>query len=141
MSKDFYITIDQNLPLISCLCVTQYKVKQLKRAINCFNSQTYINKELIIMYEDNDKETQNYIESYGETENIYCIEVPAEPKMTLGELRNCSIASCNGEYFANGTMTTGITYSSSVSSDIKSKYFLNKDGGKINWYLPDNMNL
>lgn len=85
-------------PLISCLCVTRNKPELIARAIKCFKAQTYPTKELIIVYEDNDKDIQDFVK----TINDPCIrnfEIPTNPKLTLGELRNKSIEFAQGEYF------------------------------------------
>ena len=89
-------------PLVSCLCVTRNKPERLKRAIDCFLAQTYPNKELLIVYEDDDINTIKFLEGYDD-EALYgsmaMMEIAANPKSTLGELRNISMADCNGEYF------------------------------------------
>lgn len=85
-------------PLVSCLCVTKNKTHKLKRAIDCFLSQTYENKELVIVTEDNDLETSIFLKRYSQR-YIKHIEVKSCPKLTLGELRNISIENSDGEYF------------------------------------------
>jgi len=85
-------------PLISCLCVTKNKPSQLQRAIDCFLYQTYANTELIIVFEDNDPATKEMLASVTD-KRIKCFEVPATPKMSLGALRNFSIAKADGDYF------------------------------------------
>jgi glycosyltransferase involved in cell wall biosynthesis len=87
-----------NLPLISCLCITKNKPQHLNRAIDCFLHQTYPNKELIIVFEDNDPATAEMMHK-NEHENIRYFEVPFVPKLTMGRLRNFSIEKANGEYF------------------------------------------
>ena len=85
-------------PLISCLCVTRHKVPLLRRAIRCFQDQTYPNKELVIVYEDDDLPTAEFL-GHIDDSKIVQIEVPGSPKRPLGELRNLSVEKCNGEYF------------------------------------------
>src|SRR6185503_6214400 len=85
-------------PLISCLCVTRKRIKSLKRAVDCFVHQTYPNKELLILFEDDDPETKEFSLTLN-NQHIRCIEVAANPKLTLGELRNISIKESKGEYF------------------------------------------
>ncbi len=93
-------TVLKNPPLVSCLCVTRRKVAKLKRAINCFLAQTYPNKELIILYEDDDQETKLFAAHFSsDGTGIYFVEVEAHPKLSLGELRNISVQKCNGEFF------------------------------------------
>jgi len=85
-------------PLISCLCVTRGKVQYLQRAIRCFQSQSYRNRELLILYEDDDRRTREYVAGILDR-GISTAEVPGSPKLTLGRLRNLAIEKCRGEYF------------------------------------------
>nr|WP_199161501.1 glycosyltransferase family A protein [Elizabethkingia sp. ASV34] len=89
--------VDRNL--ISCICVTRNKLELLKKSIICFNNQTYLNKELIILYEDDDVETLEYLESATFSENILLIKEQFFPKKNLGELRNIAISQSNGDFF------------------------------------------
>lgn len=86
-------------PLISCLCVTRGRPSLLRRAIACFHAQSYRNKELIIVYESDDIETCQYLDTIS-FENIRKVEVSVAPKVTLGRLRNISIQEALGEYIA-----------------------------------------
>ena len=85
-----------NLPKISCLCITQNSWFQLKRCIQCFNAQIYPNKELIIVYESNNK-CIDKIKKIN-MQFIKLVEIPIYPKKTLGELRNISISNSIGKY-------------------------------------------
>src|SRR5687767_2313369 len=85
-------------PLISCLCVTRNKSHLLPTAITCFESQSYSNKELIIVYEDDDMETKSLLQQIRNS-SIKTFEVSSIPKLTLGALRNFSISQSSGEYF------------------------------------------
>lgn len=85
-------------PLISCLCVIHNSIKQLQRAINCFEAQSYNNKELIIIYEGDDVEIKNYLKSIN-MENIFPHEIPSNPKRSLRALRNISIEKSNSDFF------------------------------------------
>lgn len=86
------------LPLVSCLCVTRNRVSRLKRAIDCFNCQTYPNRELLIICEDNDKATLDYLSQLN-SPDIKQILIETSPKKKLGELRNIAIEKADGEYF------------------------------------------
>jgi glycosyltransferase involved in cell wall biosynthesis len=88
----------KSTPLISCLCITHNNLAQLQRAINCFKSQTYPNKELLILYESDNDQLRNRVETDPD-ESIYFVEVPAVPKLTLGQLRNIAVEKCNGDLF------------------------------------------
>ena len=85
--------------LISCICVTRKKPDLLKRAITCFLAQTYPNKELIILYEDDDPATENFVGAgFPNGTGIRLFRVAACPKIALGELRNLAIKAARGEF-------------------------------------------
>lgn len=88
---------ENTLPKISCLCVTKNAYEYVSRSIDCFLNNIYTNKELIIVYE-NDNEHISKIKTNYINDNIRYIEVDIEPKKTLGELRNISIEKSSGEY-------------------------------------------
>lgn len=86
-------------PLISCLCVTQKKPKMLERVINCFHNQSYKNKQLIIVYEDFDVLTHEFIINQKFDNKVKVIQIDStQGKIPLGELRNISIRLSDGEY-------------------------------------------
>jgi len=85
-------------PLVSCLCVTRNDIALLERAIRCYNEQSYNNKELIILCEDNNDYLAEIQERYASEKDIVVVIVPASPKITLGELRNRSILAASGKY-------------------------------------------
>jgi glycosyltransferase involved in cell wall biosynthesis len=70
----------------------------LKRAIDCFCSQTYPDKELIVIYEDDDEKTKTFIRDFSGPVNIRFNEISANPKTTLGALRNTGIHLSRGKY-------------------------------------------
>jgi glycosyltransferase involved in cell wall biosynthesis len=88
------------LPLISCICVTRGRSNLLKRAIRCFNEQTYPNKELIILYEDDDLTTNDFLvtQSVEAFQNIQAIKIPRSNDQHLGRLRNLAIQHASGTY-------------------------------------------
>jgi glycosyltransferase involved in cell wall biosynthesis len=86
-------------PLVSCLCVTRNRGRELERAVLSFSRQTYRNKELVIVYEQDDPATATVVEGLRHRLDIRAIEVPIRPKLKLGELRNLAIHACQGEYF------------------------------------------
>ena len=88
-----------NKPLISCLCVTHKKPDMLQRVINCFYNQQYENKQLLIVYEDFDSLTHEFITHSKFNENVKVIMIDSsKEKIPLGELRNISIREADGEY-------------------------------------------
>jgi glycosyltransferase involved in cell wall biosynthesis len=88
----------ENYPLVSCLCVTHNKPELLKRSIECFLTQTYPNKELVLTYMADNTETKTFVETLSDP-RIICHELPASSVQTLGEKRNLSIEKSNGFYF------------------------------------------
>ena len=87
-------------PLISCLCITKNNAGMLYRAINCFLSQTYTNKELLVLFETGNTEVEKVIKQLTQNyQQVRFIEMPVTPKHTLGELKNKAIDLSAGEYF------------------------------------------
>lgn len=89
-----------SLPLISCICITRERPKLLNRAIRCFHGQTYPNKELIILYEDDDLVTNDFLatQSVEAFQNIQTIKVHRSHDQHLGQLRNLAIQRASGTY-------------------------------------------
>jgi glycosyltransferase involved in cell wall biosynthesis len=71
----------------------------LQRAITCFLNQTYKPRELVVVYESDDKSTHDYLASLDEP-SIRPFMVEVSPKLTLGALRNLSLRFSSGYYFA-----------------------------------------
>jgi glycosyltransferase involved in cell wall biosynthesis len=85
--------------LISCLCVTRNRVPFLRRAVACFLAQTYRPLELLVLYEADDAATRSYLESVDEP-SVRGVEVPSEPRLALGTLRNLALRAASGSYVA-----------------------------------------
>lgn len=90
--------IERNSPLITCICLTRDRVNFLKVAIDCFLSQTYANKELLIVIRDDDGTSKKFLESYI-SDNIKMTEIDSSRRLSLGQLRNFAISHATGEYF------------------------------------------
>jgi len=91
-----------NIPLISCLCVTKRTLKDIQGSIRCFLSQTYPNRELIILHHTGNEEIKRFVSDHNSQDNnisISYIENERGISSTLGELRNLAIESCKGAYF------------------------------------------
>jgi glycosyltransferase involved in cell wall biosynthesis len=89
-------------PLISCLCVTKRRLEEIQGSIRCFLSQTYPNKELIILHHTGDNKIKNFVMDYclgTNKDQIIYIEKSSYSTLTLGELRNIAIEHCGGTYF------------------------------------------
>lgn len=82
-------------PLVTAVCITRKRVVYLEKAIQDFFNQTYPNKELLIVFDSDDTETENLIETIKDSRvKTY----KNYSKKTLGALRNLSIDNSNGEY-------------------------------------------
>lgn len=99
-TNSYFMVMSQlSTPLISGLCVTRGKPHMLHRAITCFEEQTYPNKQLVVVYEDDDCKTQAYLKSRSWSAEYKLLQIQVLPvKKTLGELRNLSVSSADGEY-------------------------------------------
>lgn len=87
------------LPKISCLIVTCGRIALIKRSIQCFCDQTYPNRELIIITNEEAEiisQLTHCIASFGDRADIK-FEALSDRKYTLGELRNKSIEKASGE--------------------------------------------
>ena len=83
-------------PLISCLCPTKNGPSMVKRAIECFNSQTYPNKELILVTD----ERNIYLDVLESLAGGDIKLVKAPRGSVIGKLRNISVDNASGEYIA-----------------------------------------
>tara|TARA_R100000995_G_C3423746_1_gene95198 strand:- start:42 stop:659 length:618 start_codon:yes stop_codon:yes gene_type:complete len=83
-------------PLISCLCLTKSSPVILKKAIDCFNLQTYENKELILVCD----ESNPYIKEIKKFTNKNIKLFFAPDNTALGGIRNISVNNARGEYIA-----------------------------------------
>jgi hypothetical protein len=85
------------LPLISCICLTRNRPVHLARAIGCFLSQSYHNKELIVVMLTDDVVSRQVVDSFESTA-IRSLFV-REGDLTLGALRNIAIKEAKGAFF------------------------------------------
>lgn len=85
--------------LISCLCVTHYRVDKLRRAITCFQRQTHAARELLVVFESDDMATRDFLASVNEPA-VRVLEVPYLPKQSLGALRNLAVQAAQGAFIA-----------------------------------------
>jgi len=70
----------------------------LKRVINCFVNQTYCNKQLVIVYEEADLLTHEFINRQDFGSDFKVVKIDTDTKITLGKLRNRSIQAADGSY-------------------------------------------
>ena len=85
------------MDLVSCLCISKNNVEIVTESIMSFLSQTYPNKELIFVYEDNNKYITE-IKNRFSNENIVYLEQKYDENIHLGTLRNTSIQHSKGKY-------------------------------------------
>lgn len=78
---------------------TRQRVAQLRRVVRCFQAQTHVQRELVVLFESDDGDTRNYLAGLNESQ-LRAIEVPAQPKRSLGALRNLSLQAASGRYIA-----------------------------------------
>lgn len=90
-----------NTPLISCICVTRNRPHLLRRALRCFDAQTYPQKEIVLVVEEGDQDTAAVIQDWSrlQDKNMKLVTVAAGPDNRLGNLRNLGIATAEGTYF------------------------------------------
>ena len=85
-------------PLVSCICITHNSIDVLKRSIQCFQDQTYKNKELIVAFDSDNVSTNNFMMGLKDP-SIRSLVFPSDTPLTLGEKRNAAIEYANGFYF------------------------------------------
>jgi glycosyltransferase involved in cell wall biosynthesis len=85
-------------PLISCICITNNRPALLLRAVACFESQNYPNKELVISYPDNDIETKELIQQLLKNDELKIFQIIRPAEESLGNARNNAIAKCHGDF-------------------------------------------
>ena len=83
-------------PLISCLCLTKNDPSIVKEAINCFNNQTYLNKELILVTDEKNPHLEALETFVGGKIKLF----KAPHGSVIGTLRNISLDNANGKYIA-----------------------------------------
>jgi len=88
-------------PLVSCLMVTQpvpVRLAHFRQAVADYLRQTYAPRELVVVLDRGDAATREAFLAHVDSiarEDIRLVEPPA--KLTLGALRNASIAHARGE--------------------------------------------
>ncbi|GAA0557120.1 glycosyltransferase [Chitinophaga japonensis] len=85
----------QEKPLVSCLCLSYRRPGFLTNAIECFQSQTYPNRELVVVGHAGDEATCQVVRNAAAAN----IKFVAAPALSMGLLRNLAIEESAGEYF------------------------------------------
>ncbi|PWG80207.1 glycosyltransferase family 2 protein [Pararcticibacter amylolyticus] len=90
--------MESNEPLISCICITNRRPLLLQRAIACFESQTYPNRELVVSYPADDEQTRDLMEKIAQISDINLVLIERAETERLGMARNNAIRYANGKY-------------------------------------------
>ena len=80
-------------PLVSCLMVTRGELARVRFSIDQFKRQTYSPRELVIVCDEVSEALEALVVAAGGDVRL----VPAVPGLTLGELRNLSVAEARGD--------------------------------------------
>jgi hypothetical protein len=90
------VTLASADPLISCLMVTRGDVYPAAFAIECFERQSYANRELVIVCDRPGSPLKYWLEQRSNPSIRYDEVLPAP----LGTLRNASVAAARGDLLA-----------------------------------------
>ena len=88
----------EELPTVSCLMVTANRRRLCRRAIRCYNRQTYPNRELVVV-DDGEQDLTPALTAVPEQELRY-VELPSNEDYVLGHLRNVALDAASGELCA-----------------------------------------
>lgn len=85
-------------PLVSCLVVTANRPHLLRRAVRCFNRQSYPHRELVVL----DDGTEDLTPALADVPaaQLRYERIPRQPDNVLGALRNQSLDLARGTYVA-----------------------------------------
>lgn len=87
-----------NLPLISCICITDNRPEMLIKTIASFEAQNYSNKELVISYPQGDQKSKDLMEKLLNLNFKNLVHLERQKNESIGKARNGAIGKCNGEY-------------------------------------------
>lgn len=90
----------QELPLISCLCVSKFRAPLLRRSLACFFDQTWPHRELVLVYQSDDADTAAIVASLKHDARVRPVCIDADDVPPLGTLRNRSVAEARGTFIA-----------------------------------------
>lgn len=82
-------------PLVSCLMVSRGRLFPARWAIECFQRQTYANRELLVVLDDPDCPLIAYLDGLGDPRIRWLLSAGQRP---LGALRNLAVEQARGEY-------------------------------------------
>lgn len=90
-----------NMEKVSCLTITNNRLKLLKKSIQHFLNQTYKNRELIIVYYNTDENTKKWLitnKEYLNSNNIFFYMFVVDDGLHLGAIRNYGIKKTKGDW-------------------------------------------
>ena len=88
----------QTNPLVSCLMLTRGNIDLMKYSLSCYQSQTYPNRELVVVAEP---EAGEKVRAFIYSQKILNASVfVAPPGLTLGDHRNLAASHARGEIVA-----------------------------------------
>jgi hypothetical protein len=85
-------------PLVSAVCCSGGRPRQLERAIECFLAQTYSRKELLVAYAARDVETRAVIDRHARHPAVIGLALAPEEARTRGEFRNQAVEASGGDF-------------------------------------------
>jgi len=86
------------LPKVSCLMVTADRRRLCRRAVRCYNRQTYPNRELVVV-DDGKQDLSPVLQSVPDDELAY-VQLASDKDYVLGRLRNVSLEAATGQFRA-----------------------------------------
>lgn len=93
---NIYESESGELPMVSCLMVTADRPRLCRRAVLCYNRQTYSNRELVVV-DDGEQDLSPAFGIVPEDELTY-IQLPSERNHVLGRLRNVALNAASGTF-------------------------------------------
>jgi glycosyltransferase involved in cell wall biosynthesis len=89
--------VNQANPLVSCLMLTRGNAELMKYSLACYQSQTYPNRELVVVAEP---EAGDKVRAFIGSQKILNVSVFVAPPGNLGDHRNLAAAQARGEIIA-----------------------------------------
>jgi UDP:flavonoid glycosyltransferase YjiC (YdhE family) len=86
----------QQGPMVSCIMVTRGWSHPARWSIQCFQHQTYANRELVVVTTNAEGDIQPYLESLGDPRIRFAGVLPADTP--LGDQRNAAVDHAAGQY-------------------------------------------
>src|SRR5262245_50450534 len=87
-----------NLPKVSCVMVTANRKALCRRAVRCFERQSYPNRELVVV-DDGEQDLSEVLYSLSDRHVIYRRISPSADNV-LGRLRNLALETATGTVIA-----------------------------------------